>query len=217
MDPTDTAMGICGYAKKDIGSDSIISKVPNDLCITTSLSRSCILQYLGVSCSEDDFTEKEWIILYLFLHKLVLLQGEEDREHIEKKRKLDVHSEAYIASCFKHAQYMELLPKEIHTPLHFTQKEIHCLKSTPLFNHALKRRFETRLAFWKALKWLERVSKGSEQTSVSIMIDKEFPRWQEYDAMTKFDQMEELSTWGKDEETSSLLSIWRWAESIHGR
>lgn len=70
---TDVKMGLSIFTSSDMEPDIEAISVPKSCCITANLASRQILSFVGQSQkgATDIFTGKEWIVFYLFLHRLV--------------------------------------------------------------------------------------------------------------------------------------------------
>lgn len=234
----DSQMGLSPFASELIEADAIAVNVPVKSCITTAHSKKEIENLLDIGDSkekEEDSNKsetvspKEWILLYLVLHKLLLLFEKEKQINLEdeierssKRTKLDSDK---VTSFLKHAAYVNLLPQEILTPIHFNIDEIVMLQSTPLFKYSIQKHQETREICKRISRWmLQKLGKSSGEAWIEYLKDKfEFPTsLQSPDTEEEQRSQWENGTgddlyWCEDEKCWPLLKVWRWAETVHGR
>lgn len=84
--------GLSAYCTVDLSTDSPIIAVPKSACITTSVARTQIADLLhideaGAELDQAPLHDKEWILLYLVLHKVLLEQEREDEGSAERSAK----------------------------------------------------------------------------------------------------------------------------------
>lgn len=258
---TDAQMGLGGFARESIGRDAVVASVPVQACVTTQVARSAIVEGLlglqqGQQASSSAMplpSDKDWIILYIVLHKLLLLRQTQKRrgstqerepqechnqaergveETYEPKAKRQKHFADLASSAstkwpvtLQHINYVALLPEETLTPLHYNRAELRLLESTPLYAHAARRHRQTRENCLTAASWLTpHLAERTEEWAVTIRenlssgqgFGLEGPPSAQMDLDAE-GISQEIDRWHVDEEAWSFLSVWRWAETIHGR
>lgn len=235
----DKQMGLSPFASDRLKADAIAINVPVKSCITSAVAEKGIEDLLMTVKASKEIKEdseqskivspKEWILLYLALHKLLISfekerQSEtgEESERSSKRTKLDSDN---LTSFLKHAAYVNLLPEEILTPIHFNVDELVLLNSTPLLNYAIQRHQETRETCKRLSRWmLQRLEGLSSEAWIEYLRDKfNLPATlQSLDTEREERAQWEKGTgddiyWCEDEKCWPLLKIWRWAETVHGR
>ncbi|KAF9569289.1 SET domain-containing protein [Agrocybe pediades] len=109
-------------ATEDLEKDIPAVSCPFSKIITKTLAREAVLQVLGNPSDVDneDWTERQWIGTYLSLHWII---GESE------------------STALGHYEYLATLPgpKQLRTPLHFTQDELELFKGTNLYGATLDR------------------------------------------------------------------------------
>lgn len=227
----DKQMGISPFASNRLQADVVAINIPVKLCITTALAKNEIGKLLGEEGSDESevVSAKEWILLYLVLHKLLLSyekgrreKGKEEDDRAKKRLKIDSDT---LTNFLKHAAYVNLLPEEILTPMHYNVDEVVLLHSTPLFNHAIQRHQETREVCERLSKWiLQKLDRSSDEGWTEYLKDQfkspislQSPETEkEQRVQWKVRTGDELY-WCEDEKCWPLLKLWRWAETVHGR
>ncbi|PWN32878.1 SET domain-containing protein [Meira miltonrushii] len=231
----DNQMGLSPFASERIDSDAVAVNVPVKSCITTANAKKQVEDLLMAAEEQDDSNDseivspKEWILLYLVLHKLLLSfrkergsQNRKDTERSSKRTKLDSEN---VNSFLKHAAYVNLLPEEILTPIHFNIDEIILLQSTPLFNYAIQKHQETRETCERIGKWM--LQKLENSSSGEAWIEHLKDKFVSPTSLQSPDITEEQRVqwkrgtgddlyWCEDEMCWPLLKVWRWAETVHG-
>lgn len=125
-----------------------------------------------------------------------------------------------VNEFLKHAAYIDILPNEILTPLHFKDVELQLLRSTPLHGHAILRRYESRMSCRRAVELMrKRLSSMKEEGWAAKLLDRLLEGMPAYDEGKEptLNAAEEEKHWGVDENDWPALSTWRWAETAHGR
>jgi hypothetical protein len=135
---------------------------------------------------------------------------------------LDRVEESRLTSCLLHFPYVQLLPKETLTPLHYSRDEILLLKSTPLFGHAAESRSNGRKSCIKAVRWIlaslkEGQSDAPWEASLSDLLALPPDFLERFKTEEVFDLNREIEEWGDDEQQWQVLREWRWAETAYGR
>lgn len=69
-------------------------------------------------------------------------------------------SSLFRITLFQHSPYIQILPSEFSTPLHFTQNEVSLLKGTPLHHATLEREKKSQSDFKRIGNWFYKVLKS---------------------------------------------------------
>lgn len=226
-------MGLSPYAKNPMTADAKVVHVPTKCCITSSLAEDQIRNLLSSSKGsekKEEFVEsiqispKEWISLYLVLHKnfLNFLQKsrnkeKDDDDRVNKRKKLDLDR---LNNFIQHSAYVNLLPDEILTPIHYNVYEMMLLQGTSLFNYAIQRHQETRETCERLSKWMLQKLEGLKDEPWTEYIRKQFDvpdSLQSSEIGIWKEGIGDDLCWREDEKCWPLLKLWRWAETIHGR
>lgn len=121
-----------------------------------------------------------------------------------------------------HIPYVQLIPDETLTPLHYSREELLLLASTPLYGHAVESRRNGRNSCVKATQWLlshhqKRSSTENHLDELCRMLDIPQTILAKTENGAPLDIELEAQDWGIDEEQWPILKHWRWAETAYGR
>lgn len=104
---SDVRMGLSIFTNADMEPDIEAISVPKSCCITADLASRQILSFVGQAQEETTniLTGKEWIVLYLFLHRVILLIDYDSASAKEEERK---DSSRKRARCVSNRHYFEI-------------------------------------------------------------------------------------------------------------
>ncbi|WFD41830.1 hypothetical protein MPSI1_000466 [Malassezia psittaci] len=124
------------YSHKSIEANSRVMAIPQSCIISPSTCRTS-LQSLYQLCENDQITSRDFLVLYLVLHRMI-----------------DPLVLAQVPGVFKHVAYVHSLPKDIATPIHYYASELDLLTGTSLHAAAKTRRTNAESSAERMAAWL---------------------------------------------------------------
>lgn len=145
------------------------------------------------------------------------------RNYTSRLLQSDAKGSSPLNALLDRAPYINLLPEDIATPLHFRKEELQLLVGSPLYYHALESRRDTRRSCRTAVRWLlSRLDNFEEddkdKADLRAILEPLFISLKDEQEEGKGEYSHDLEaqSWGLDEDAYKPLKLFRWATTIVG-